>query len=73
MQRELIQLEKRVAQLQAELARMDNMLADPGLHERTRAADARLYGSERADVAMKLADAKARWVEVGTELESIHD
>ncbi|MBS0398273.1 MAG: ATP-binding cassette domain-containing protein, partial [Proteobacteria bacterium] len=73
LQRELVQLEKKLADLQAELTRIDAMLAEPGLHERTRAADARLRGSERADVAKKLADAEARWVEVGTELESIHD
>ncbi|MFO1465086.1 MAG: ATP-binding cassette domain-containing protein [Steroidobacteraceae bacterium] len=73
LQRELIKLEEKLARLQAELTRLDASLAGPGMHELSRAAEARQLGAKRAELTALLERTEAKWLEVGTELDSARD
>jgi len=73
LQRELTKLEEKLARLQAELARLDASLAGPGMHDRSGAAEAKQLGAKRAELTAQLERTEAKWLEVGTELDSARD
>jgi ATP-binding cassette subfamily F protein 3 len=67
--KEVEQLEKRMAQLEAEKRRLDTRLADPALYQSTDKKELQACQQRQAEVAGELAEAETAWMAAQEELE----
>jgi ATP-binding cassette subfamily F protein 3 len=67
--KEVEQLEKRMAQLEAEKRRLDTRLADPALYQSTDKKELQACQQRQAEVADELAEVETAWMAAQEELE----